>query len=202
VYFGSEDNYLYCLNASTGEKIWASPTGYWIWSSPAVADGNVYVGSEDYNFYCFNASTGEQKWSFPTGGAIDSSPAVANGNIYFGSDDCTIYALTNSPNAPTPPKDATPPTVLLFDAIASVVAVAVICGFAFTAHSTMRANHENKKGQGAKSWVLAHADALCILAILAFQYVLYRFGQWFHFGLRTNKPIPSGLTTWLKRAIT
>ena len=93
VYVGSEDNNVYCLNASTGNKIWQSPTGYWVSSSPAVADGNVYVGSEDYSIYCLNASTGAKEWSYQTGNFVDSSPAIANNTLYVGSDDKNIYAL-------------------------------------------------------------------------------------------------------------
>ncbi len=87
VYVGSEDNNVYCLNASTGSKIWQSPTGYWVTSSPAVADGNVYVGSEDYNIYCLNATTGAKEWSYQTGNFVESSPAIANNTLYVGSDD-------------------------------------------------------------------------------------------------------------------
>ena len=76
-----------------GEKIWQSPTGYWVWSSPAVADGNVYVGSEDYSIYCLNASTGAKEWSYETGNFVDSSPAIVNNTLYVGSDDNNIYAF-------------------------------------------------------------------------------------------------------------
>jgi hypothetical protein len=56
VYVGSEDGCVYCLNASTGEKIWSYTTGGNVNSSPAVADGKVYVGSYDYNVYAFGFS--------------------------------------------------------------------------------------------------------------------------------------------------
>ena len=123
---GSEDNNVYCLNASNGEKIWQSPTGYWVWSSPAVADGNVYVGSEDYNIYCFNASTGAKEWSYETGNFVDSSPAIVNNTLYVGSDDNHIYAfaLYNS-TAETAPLQSTSSlawTTIAFDAIAFAVA--------------------------------------------------------------------------------
>src|ERR1039458_1179537 len=94
VYVGSDDGYLYALNASTGQQIWtAANTGAPIQSSPAVANGVVYVGSLDNNLYAFNASTGQQLWSAPTGGPINSSPAVANGVVYVGSQDNNLYAF-------------------------------------------------------------------------------------------------------------
>ena len=67
VYVGSDDNNVYCLNATTGIKIWQSPTGFWVTSSPAVAHGNVYVGSQDEYIYCLNATTGAKEWSLPDG---------------------------------------------------------------------------------------------------------------------------------------
>jgi len=54
VYVGSHDDNVYCLNASTGAKIWNYTTGDNVISSPAVVDGNVYVGSDDGKVYCFS----------------------------------------------------------------------------------------------------------------------------------------------------
>ena len=47
VYLGSDDSYLYALNALTGELKWKLKTGDVVYSSPAIADGAVYVGSHD-----------------------------------------------------------------------------------------------------------------------------------------------------------
>ncbi len=41
VYFGSNDNNTYCLNATTGDLIWNYTTGASVYSSPAVAGGNL-----------------------------------------------------------------------------------------------------------------------------------------------------------------
>ena len=82
VYFGSYDNNVYALNASTGAKLWSYATGAGVQSSPAVANGVVYFGSGDDNVYALNASTGAKLWSYTTGGCIDSSPTVVNGVVY------------------------------------------------------------------------------------------------------------------------
>jgi outer membrane protein assembly factor BamB len=76
-YFGSEDDKVYCLNATTGAIVWSYTTGAAIASSPAVADGYVYVGSVDDNVYCLNANTGAYVWSFKTGGYVDTPSATA-----------------------------------------------------------------------------------------------------------------------------
>jgi outer membrane protein assembly factor BamB len=85
VYFGCYDHNVYCLNASTGEKVWNFTTGNTVESCPSVANGYVYVGSWDGNVYCFDATTGTKIWNYSTGGLVESSPAVADGHIYVGS---------------------------------------------------------------------------------------------------------------------
>jgi outer membrane protein assembly factor BamB len=180
VYAGSDDNNLYCLNATNGEKIWQSPTGFWVRSSPAVADGNVYVGSQDYSVYCFDAFMGEKKWSFETGNYVDSSPAISNSTMYVGSYDHHVYAfaLYNSTveNLPSQSTTSLTWTTVAFDALAGTVMAAIISVIAFFIHTNRRAKRNaedvsihNKKA----SWFSAHADALCVLAILAFSTVFF-----------------------------
>ena len=93
VYFGSQDHYLYALDAATGEQKWSFETGSWVESSPIVVGGVVYFGSNDGNIYALNAETGEQLWSYKTVYPVRSSPAVADGIVYVGSDDRHIYAV-------------------------------------------------------------------------------------------------------------
>ena len=101
VYFGSPDENLYALNASTGALLWKyAPGGSVAVSSPAVANGVVYVASEDGFFYALNASTGALLWKYPMGIYVsDSSPAVANGVVYVVSGGGTLYALDASMGA-------------------------------------------------------------------------------------------------------
>jgi outer membrane protein assembly factor BamB len=180
VFVGSEDNNVYCLNASNGEKIWQSPTGYWVWSSPVVADGNVYVGSEDYSIYCLNASTGAKKWSYATGNFVDSSPAIVNGTLYVGSDDHRVYAfaLYNSTieNLPLQSTSSLPWTTIVFDVIACAVVVAIIFAIVLFVQSNRRVkrNAEAMRISGQNlPWFSAHADAFCVLAILAFSIIFF-----------------------------
>ncbi len=114
VYVGSNNNNLYAFDAAgvtgcTGtsprlcKPLWSAPTGLWVESSPAVADGVVYVGSFDNKLYAFDAlgttnCSGTPKtclplWTAPTGASIFSSPAVADGVVYVGSDDKKLYAF-------------------------------------------------------------------------------------------------------------
>ena len=61
VYVGSTDRNVYALDAHTGAKLWSYQTGWFVDSSPAVANGVVYVGSDDGNVYAFGLPKGLAK---------------------------------------------------------------------------------------------------------------------------------------------
>jgi outer membrane protein assembly factor BamB len=95
VYVGSADNNVYALDASTGAKLWSYTTGFFVESSPAVANGVVYVGSDypDSKVCALNARTGVRLWAYTASSGVYSSPAVANGVVYVGSDLGRVYAF-------------------------------------------------------------------------------------------------------------
>ena len=64
VFVGSDDDNVYCLNASTGDRVWNYTTGSAINSSPTVEGGFVYIGGCDGNFYCLNDSIGTKVWNY------------------------------------------------------------------------------------------------------------------------------------------
>ena len=83
VYFGSDDNHVYALDAVTGDLLWRFETGGVIRSSPTVTDGAVHVGSNDNHVYALAASTGELLWKHDTGDWVQYSPAVSGGTVYL-----------------------------------------------------------------------------------------------------------------------
>jgi outer membrane protein assembly factor BamB len=99
VYVGSNDNKVYCLDASTGAHIWNYTTGSDVWNCPAVVDGRVYVGSWDAKVYCLDASTGAHIWNYTTAIGVWSSAAVVGGRVYVGSWDRKFYCLDASTGA-------------------------------------------------------------------------------------------------------
>jgi hypothetical protein len=96
VYVGSNDHNVYCLDASTGTRIWNYTTDSPVSPSPAVSDGKVYVGSWDHKVYCLDASTGAQVWNYTTDDYVVSSSAVVDGKVYVGSNDHNVYCLDAS----------------------------------------------------------------------------------------------------------
>ena len=93
VYVGSLDNWLYALDAETGQEKWRFKTDGEVVSSPAIAGRVVYVGSNDGRLYALDVETGQEKWRFKTGGPVASSPAIAGGVVYFSSLDGYLYAV-------------------------------------------------------------------------------------------------------------
>src|ERR1700683_1927883 len=67
-YFGSNDHYLYAVDASSGAERWKFKTGSRITSSPAVHAGRGYFGSFDGHVYALGAGTGEERWKFASEG--------------------------------------------------------------------------------------------------------------------------------------
>jgi outer membrane protein assembly factor BamB len=93
VFFGSQNQDVYSVDATNGTEKWHFETGKIVFSSPAVTDGVVYVGSHDTNLYALNESSGKERWRARTDGQVESSPAVHGNLVYVGSDDGKVYAF-------------------------------------------------------------------------------------------------------------
>ena len=94
IFVGSDDGYLYCLDAATGAWVWEYNIGSATWSAPAVADGKVFFGAKDHTLYALNEATGGLVWSYFTGTSrIDVSPAVADGKVFIGSENGKVYVF-------------------------------------------------------------------------------------------------------------
>ena len=99
LFFGCQDNHLYCLDKRRKTTIWAFPTKSRIETGVAYRDGSVFVGSCDGRFYRINAETGKEVWSYQTpvtkgaSTAIYSAPLCTEDAVYFGSFDGHLYCL-------------------------------------------------------------------------------------------------------------
>ncbi|MFC1476016.1 PQQ-binding-like beta-propeller repeat protein [Candidatus Zixiibacteriota bacterium] len=94
LYMGALDNYVYCLDAISGDLIWTFNTGSDVRCSPTVAGGRVYIGADNGRLYCLPQDdpnedgvieSGEVEWSYyyPGTNEIWAAPAVAGGKVYF-----------------------------------------------------------------------------------------------------------------------
>ena len=93
VYIGSNDRYLYALEAETGAQRWRYATEGSVTSSPRIEDGTIYVGGQDGFLHAVDARTGERRWASDTGGPVHSSPAVAGGMVVVGSRSNTLFGF-------------------------------------------------------------------------------------------------------------
>ncbi|MFZ1081368.1 MAG: PQQ-binding-like beta-propeller repeat protein [Candidatus Kryptoniota bacterium] len=111
IYIGSDDGYLYRLDASTGAMVWKFQTSGIIRCKPAIADSVVYFESDDGNLYGIDQNSGAKIWSLDIGNNIrrvlpsltattgnywdymQSSPCVDSGVVYVGSGDSSFYAV-------------------------------------------------------------------------------------------------------------
>lgn len=103
LYIGSTSGYMYCVNATTGLKLWEyqiEASGQ-IYCSPAVANDKVYFTTTNNYLYAINAITGLHVWRYTVGDQIYySTPAVDGTWIYFGCDDNKLYAINDTGTLP------------------------------------------------------------------------------------------------------
>ena len=99
VYFGSIDNNVYAVNATSGARVWSYGTNAAVQCGIAVADGAVYASSFEGSLYRLDASNGAKIWSYPAGSVSAASVAVADGTVYTSGLGSIIAALSASDGA-------------------------------------------------------------------------------------------------------
>lgn len=104
--FGSNDGYLYAVNAEDGTLVWSYEVGEPIQSRPLEISGIVYSFGGDI-FVALDTLTGEEIWRNDKSDDKpnrndswdyhDASPVADDKNVYFGSSTGTVYGfnLTN-----------------------------------------------------------------------------------------------------------
>lgn len=97
---GTDDNTMYCFNATTGEIMWThtpETEGYFT-SSCAVAYGMVYELNKDGHLYAFDADNGDVVWKYqgPSTLLWPGSPTVADGKIYATTGQAAQYGEQES----------------------------------------------------------------------------------------------------------
>lgn len=94
VFAGSSDGmFVNAVDERTGQEKWRAKLPARVFSSVAVADGNVYFGTWGGDVDWYDARTGKQTGATMAEAAVHTSPVIADGVLYFGSDDGYIYAV-------------------------------------------------------------------------------------------------------------
>ncbi|WP_148591941.1 outer membrane protein assembly factor BamB family protein [Aquisphaera giovannonii] len=99
LFFGSQDDRLYCLDRRRKTPRWTFPVKSRIEAGAAFRDGSVFFASCDGRVYRVDAETGEAVWTYQTprtegaSAAIYSSPVCTEDSVFFGSFDGHLYRL-------------------------------------------------------------------------------------------------------------
>jgi outer membrane protein assembly factor BamB len=81
---------LYCIDVSTGKKVWDYQTTSQTESSPCVADGKVFIGAGNEGVLALDAKSGKLLWQYPPPPSesrwrVAANPVVVDGRLYVGS---------------------------------------------------------------------------------------------------------------------
>jgi len=98
---GTDDNTMYCFNATNGDILWTynpNTDGYFTVGC-AAAYGIVYEPNKDGNIYAIDIETGDLVWKYKGPGTMlfPGMPTVADGKVYVTSgQDATFGAETGA----------------------------------------------------------------------------------------------------------
>jgi len=95
VIFGSHDNHLYCMNAETGEQVWAAETHGPVNGTPTLGGQYTFTtGCDQPILRVFDVTTGEETHEVPIDDSLlIASAAVKDDILYFGTDGGELCAL-------------------------------------------------------------------------------------------------------------
>ncbi len=86
-------NWVYALNAMTGELIWKITSSGRVVRAPVVNSRSVYFAATHHELDCVDSETGELKWKIRPAMAISSGLLIANGLLLWGSSDGGVIAV-------------------------------------------------------------------------------------------------------------
>ncbi len=83
VWWGKNESWIQCVDARRGTRIWNTPLGKHVMSSPAVTGDLCFIADTDRILRCLNATTGREYWQHELQGDAWASPLVADGRVYL-----------------------------------------------------------------------------------------------------------------------
>ena len=93
IVFGSYDNYLYCVDAKTGEELSSFESGYYLNGAAALWKGYVIFGGCDAWVRIIDCEKGIQTDSLLLDAYVPASPAIMGDYCYIGDYSGNIYKL-------------------------------------------------------------------------------------------------------------
>lgn len=98
IWWGKQETWLKCLDASTGKEIWTTPLEEHSAATPAISKGLVYVTDCGSKVHCIDSENGEKYWSHKMDRDSWSSAMVADGKIFAGSRGGDFWILKEGKN--------------------------------------------------------------------------------------------------------
>ena len=92
--FGSYDNFLYCVDAKTGEELNRFESGYYLNGAAALWKDHVVFGGCDAYLRIIDCTTGIQTDTLLLDAYVPASPAIVGDYCYVGDYSGNIYRLT------------------------------------------------------------------------------------------------------------
>ncbi|ELY39762.1 outer membrane protein assembly factor BamB family protein [Natronorubrum tibetense] len=83
VYMGSDDGFVYALDAASGEEIWSTDVDGRVIGALTVTAETVLAGSYDSHLYALDKETGDRNWRVENRGRVTSAPVPVDGRIYY-----------------------------------------------------------------------------------------------------------------------
>lgn len=94
LYVGADDGKLFCLNRTTGNKIWEFDTGDPIMGIPASLNNKIYFSNIKGKFFSLDMNTGEKIWQTKLKENIYAGPLIGEDKIIIGSTAGILYGLS------------------------------------------------------------------------------------------------------------
>jgi outer membrane protein assembly factor BamB len=100
IFIGSDDGFLYCLDAD-GKLFWKTKLNGKIRSSTPCLSNNddvdqgssIFIGTSSGGMFCLDQSTGTIKWSKHISKPVMASPATIKDKVFFATSDDRIYCF-------------------------------------------------------------------------------------------------------------
>jgi outer membrane protein assembly factor BamB len=93
IVFGSYDNYLYCVDRETGDKLNRFESGYYINGAVALWQDHFISGGCDAWLRIFNGTTGMPSDSLKLTTYIPASPAIDGDFVYIADHSGNVYEI-------------------------------------------------------------------------------------------------------------
>ncbi len=100
IYIGSQDRYLYALDALTGERRWRYDAGSSIAADAAFANGLVLAADLGGRIHAVSADTGARKWRTSPSSRIWGRVSTDGSRVFAANEDGKVMAVSLSDGSP------------------------------------------------------------------------------------------------------